>query len=174
MLKLWNIDTALSLLFAVSEVQNMNNKITSWIQDYVSFIAIESPLLKFDCIVICYRIAFASHPQFIEQTRNASFKTLSDPKYCGKMKVLRGLLSVFHKERCKVLLFSLSTKVGSKQLFWKLAFHFKKQQLSQIMKPQMAGVFPRLNNERGWFISEMFSMRSTCFFICVKCVSLSK
>ena len=72
----------------------------------------EEGLFQFDRFVLFYRIAFASHPQFIEQTRNASFKTLSDPKYCGKMKVLRGLLSVFHKERCKVLLFSLSTKVN--------------------------------------------------------------
>ncbi len=58
-----------------------------------------------------HRLAFAEHPQFLEQTRTASFRTLSDPKYCGKMKVLRGLLSVFHKEHCKVLLFSLSTRV---------------------------------------------------------------
>ena len=36
----------------------------------------------------------------------------SDPKYCGKMKVLAGLLSVFRKQKAKILLFSYSTRVG--------------------------------------------------------------
>ncbi len=35
---------------------------------------------------IC-QVAFASHPEFLQLTREASFRTLSDPKYCGKMKV---------------------------------------------------------------------------------------
>lgn len=35
---------------------------------------------------IC-EIAFAKHPQFVSQASEASFRTLSDPKYCGKMKV---------------------------------------------------------------------------------------
>ncbi len=33
------------------------------------------------------KVAFKDHPQFLEQSREASFRTLSDPKYCGKMKV---------------------------------------------------------------------------------------
>lgn len=32
-------------------------------------------------------LAFSMHPQFLQQSRNASFRTLSDPQYCGKMKV---------------------------------------------------------------------------------------
>ena len=32
-------------------------------------------------------VAFEKHPGFVNQTREASFQTLSDPKYCGKMKV---------------------------------------------------------------------------------------
>ncbi|XP_067677911.1 DNA excision repair protein ERCC-6-like 2 [Haliotis asinina] len=57
------------------------------------------------------KIAFKDHPQFLEQSREASFRTLSDPKYCGKMKVLQGLLSVFHKTHSKVLVFSYSTRL---------------------------------------------------------------
>lgn len=36
--------------------------------------------------VIC-EAALKEHPEFVVQTMEASFKTLSDPKYCGKMKV---------------------------------------------------------------------------------------
>ncbi|XP_014679912.1 PREDICTED: DNA excision repair protein ERCC-6-like 2, partial [Priapulus caudatus] len=58
---------------------------------------------------ICERVL--SHcPEFVDQTRHAAFRTLSDPKYCGKMAVLAGLLRVFRKERSKVLLFSYSTR----------------------------------------------------------------
>jgi len=35
---------------------------------------------------IC-KAALSKHPEFVSQTREAAFKTLSDPKYCGKMKV---------------------------------------------------------------------------------------
>jgi hypothetical protein len=35
---------------------------------------------------IC-KTVFCQHPQFIRQTREAAFKTLSDPRFCGKMKV---------------------------------------------------------------------------------------
>jgi hypothetical protein len=35
---------------------------------------------------IC-KAALKEHPEFVAQTKEASFKTLSDPKYCGKMKV---------------------------------------------------------------------------------------
>ena len=31
--------------------------------------------------------AFKDQPQFVELTRSAAFRTLSDPRYCGKMKV---------------------------------------------------------------------------------------
>ncbi|KAH9510325.1 DNA excision repair protein ERCC-6-like 2 [Bulinus truncatus] len=56
-------------------------------------------------------IAFKDHPHFIGQTSTASFRTLSNPKYCGKMKILEGLLSVFHQNHDKVLIFSYSTKL---------------------------------------------------------------
>ncbi|XP_052775381.1 DNA excision repair protein ERCC-6-like 2 isoform X2 [Mya arenaria] len=59
---------------------------------------------------IC-KAALKDHPEFVSQTKEASFKTLSDPKYCGKMKVLQGLLKVFNKEKSKVLVFSYSTQV---------------------------------------------------------------
>ena len=42
----------------------------------------------------------------------SSFELLSDPKYCGKMKVLDKLLRVFQEGRRKALLFSRSTQVG--------------------------------------------------------------
>ena len=35
---------------------------------------------------IC-QAAFASHPEFLQQSREAAYRTLSNPKYCGKMKV---------------------------------------------------------------------------------------
>ena len=35
---------------------------------------------------IC-KAVFAEFPQFYSQTKDAAFRTLSDPKYCGKMKV---------------------------------------------------------------------------------------
>nr|KAG5713963.1 hypothetical protein BaRGS_020291 [Batillaria attramentaria] len=56
-------------------------------------------------------IAFKDHPEFISQTQEAAFRTLSDPKYCGKMKVLQGMLSVFAKSHSKVLVFSYSTRL---------------------------------------------------------------
>ena len=59
---------------------------------------------------ICETV-FAKHSQFVEQCRQASFRTLSNPKYCGKMKVLHELLCVFHKEKAKVLLFSQSARL---------------------------------------------------------------
>ncbi|XP_053395526.1 uncharacterized protein LOC123523704 isoform X2 [Mercenaria mercenaria] len=55
--------------------------------------------------------ALSKHPEFVAQTKEASFKTLSDPKYCGKMKILQGLLKVFYKEHSKTLVFSYSTQV---------------------------------------------------------------
>ncbi|XP_060584908.1 LOW QUALITY PROTEIN: DNA excision repair protein ERCC-6-like 2 [Ruditapes philippinarum] len=59
---------------------------------------------------IC-KAALKEHPEFVAQTKEASFKTLSDPKYCGKMKILQGLLKVFYKEHSKALVFSYSTQV---------------------------------------------------------------
>ncbi|GFN83057.1 DNA excision repair protein ercc-6-like 2, partial [Plakobranchus ocellatus] len=58
-----------------------------------------------------FRIAFRDQPQFVELTRSAAFRTLSDPRYCGKMKILQGLLHVFEKNHDKVLIFSYSTKL---------------------------------------------------------------
>ncbi|XP_076462027.1 uncharacterized protein LOC143294538 isoform X2 [Babylonia areolata] len=56
-------------------------------------------------------VAFRDHPEFLELAREAAFRTLSDPKYCGKMKVLHGMLSVFAKDHSKVLIFSYSTRL---------------------------------------------------------------
>ncbi|KAI8773176.1 DNA excision repair protein ERCC-6 2, partial [Biomphalaria glabrata] len=56
-------------------------------------------------------LAFRDHPHFVEQTSTASFRTLSDAKYCGKIKILEGLLSVFEQNHDKVLIFSYSTKL---------------------------------------------------------------
>ena len=55
--------------------------------------------------------ALAGHPEFVHDAETASFRTLSDPKHCGKMEVLHGLLKVFRKEGCKVLLFSYSVQL---------------------------------------------------------------
>ncbi|BFY99657.1 hypothetical protein BsWGS_02697 [Bradybaena similaris] len=55
--------------------------------------------------------AFKDCPQFMQQTHTAAFRTLSDPKYCGKMKVLQGLLSAFTANHDKVLVFSYSTRL---------------------------------------------------------------
>ncbi|XP_077981939.1 DNA excision repair protein ERCC-6-like 2 [Glandiceps talaboti] len=59
---------------------------------------------------ICAKM-FAKYPQFGQLTRSAAFATLSDPVYCGKMKVLVKLLDIFKKEGSKVLLFSYYTKL---------------------------------------------------------------
>ncbi|ELU06400.1 hypothetical protein CAPTEDRAFT_223034 [Capitella teleta] len=59
---------------------------------------------------ICLK-AFERHPEFMKDASRATFRTLSDPKHCGKMKVLQGLLSVFHKQKSRVLVFSYSTKL---------------------------------------------------------------
>ncbi|KAK6180078.1 hypothetical protein SNE40_012292 [Patella caerulea] len=55
--------------------------------------------------------ALKDHQEFINLKEDATFRTLSDPKYCGKMKILEGLLQVFYKTHCRVLIFSLSTKL---------------------------------------------------------------
>ena len=54
---------------------------------------------------------FARYAEFAGCTELSSFELLSDPKYCGKMKVLEKLMGMFHEERSKVLLFSRSTQV---------------------------------------------------------------
>ncbi|XP_013393762.1 DNA excision repair protein ERCC-6-like 2 isoform X1 [Lingula anatina] len=59
---------------------------------------------------IC-NIVFENYPQFLQQDKWARFDTLSNPKYCGKMKVLVGILSVCAKNKSKVLLFSYSTRL---------------------------------------------------------------
>jgi SNF2 family DNA or RNA helicase len=65
---------------------------------------------KHKCREICEEV-FLQHHEFIYITRQASFQTLSDPEYCGKMKVLDKLLEVFKEEGSKVVLFSQSTQL---------------------------------------------------------------
>ncbi|XP_040211409.1 DNA excision repair protein ERCC-6-like 2 isoform X1 [Rana temporaria] len=59
---------------------------------------------------ICSEV-FSKFPEFIQQTKEAAFETISDPKYSGKMKVLQQLLNHCRKNKDKVLLFSFSTKL---------------------------------------------------------------
>ena len=59
---------------------------------------------------LCLRV-FARYPEFSGCAEMSSFELLSDPKYCGKMKVLEKLLRVFKEEHSKLLLFSRSTQV---------------------------------------------------------------
>ncbi|KAM5194647.1 DNA excision repair protein ERCC-6-like 2 [Mantella aurantiaca] len=59
---------------------------------------------------ICLEV-FSKFPEFIQQTKEAAFETISDPKYSGKMKVLQQLLNHCRKNKDKVLLFSFSTKL---------------------------------------------------------------
>ncbi|XP_056020257.1 DNA excision repair protein ERCC-6-like 2 isoform X3 [Ostrea edulis] len=60
--------------------------------------------------MIC-KAVFQEFPHFYHHTQDSAFRTLSDPKYCGKMKILQRLLKVFQKDHSKVLLFSYSTRV---------------------------------------------------------------
>ncbi|XP_068093562.1 DNA excision repair protein ERCC-6-like 2 isoform X2 [Hyperolius riggenbachi] len=59
---------------------------------------------------ICSEV-FSKFPEFVKQTKEAAFQTISDPKYSGKMKVLQQLLNHCRKNKDKVLLFSFSTKL---------------------------------------------------------------
>ncbi|KAL9951050.1 hypothetical protein ACROYT_G043643 [Oculina patagonica] len=59
---------------------------------------------------LCLRV-FARYPEFSGRAEMSSFELLSDPKYCGKMKVLEKLLKVFKEEHSKLLLFSRSTQL---------------------------------------------------------------
>lgn len=59
---------------------------------------------------VCTEV-FAKFPEFVKQSRDAAFETISDPVYSGKMKVLQQLLNHFRKNKDKVLLFSFSTKL---------------------------------------------------------------
>ncbi|XP_040272919.1 DNA excision repair protein ERCC-6-like 2 isoform X1 [Bufo bufo] len=59
---------------------------------------------------ICGEV-FSKFPEFIQQSKEAAFETISDPKYSGKMKVLQQLLNHCRKNKDKVLLFSFSTKL---------------------------------------------------------------
>ncbi|XP_078355555.1 DNA excision repair protein ERCC-6-like 2, partial [Oculina patagonica] len=59
---------------------------------------------------LCLRV-FARYPEFSGCAEMSSFELLSDPKYCGKMKVLEKLLKVFKEEHSKLLLFSRSTQL---------------------------------------------------------------
>lgn len=57
------------------------------------------------------QMVFNKYPQLIEMSCKASLITLSDPKYCGKMKTLDLLLEKFVAEKSKVLIFSLSVQL---------------------------------------------------------------
>jgi len=59
---------------------------------------------------LCLRV-FARYPEFSGDAELSSFELLSDPKYCGKMKVMEKLLRVFTEEHSKLLVFSRSTQV---------------------------------------------------------------
>ena len=59
---------------------------------------------------LCLQV-FARYPEFSNCSDLSSFEVLSNPEYCGKMKVLDKLLRMFRREHCKVLLFSRSTQV---------------------------------------------------------------
>ena len=57
------------------------------------------------------KAVFSRYPQLSEMSCKASLLTLSDPKYCGKMKTLALLLEKFTAEKSKVLIFSLSVQL---------------------------------------------------------------
>ena len=59
---------------------------------------------------VCQEV-FKRYPQLLEMSCKASLITLSDPKYCGKMKTLDLLLEKFTAEKSKVLIFSLSVQL---------------------------------------------------------------
>ena len=70
----------------------------------------EIPFVCFQAKELCLRV-FARYPEFSGCTELSSFELMSDPKYCGKMKVLDKLLGIFRTEHSKALLFSRSTQV---------------------------------------------------------------
>ncbi|KAE8633255.1 hypothetical protein XENTR_v10001829 [Xenopus tropicalis] len=59
---------------------------------------------------VCNEV-FSKFPEFVRQSKDAAFETLSNPRYSGKMKVLQQLLNHCRKNKDKVLLFSFSTKL---------------------------------------------------------------
>ena len=59
---------------------------------------------------LCLHV-FTRYPEFSGCTELSSFELLSDPKCCGKMKVLEKLMGMFQEERSKLFLFSRSTQV---------------------------------------------------------------
>ncbi|XP_041042629.1 DNA excision repair protein ERCC-6-like 2 isoform X2 [Carcharodon carcharias] len=59
---------------------------------------------------VCEHV-FCKFPEFAQQSKEAAFMTISDPKYSGKMKVLQRLLDHCRRNQEKILLFSLSTKL---------------------------------------------------------------
>ncbi|XP_052090388.1 DNA excision repair protein ERCC-6-like 2 [Mytilus californianus] len=83
---------------------------------------------------------YEQFPQYFTDSKEASFRTLSDPKYCGKMKVLKGLLSVFYKDHSKVLVFSYSTRVLDifEQYLMTTEYEYRRLDGSTSMKKRMA------------------------------------
>ncbi|XP_069126621.1 DNA excision repair protein ERCC-6-like 2 isoform X2 [Argopecten irradians] len=92
-------------------------------------------------------------PEFFSETREAAFRTLSDPKYCGKMKILKGLLSVFCRDHSKVLLFSYSTKVLDilEQYMMTTGYEYRRLDGSTSAKKRM-DLVREFNNDPSIFI----------------------
>uniref|UniRef100_A0A8C4RZX1 Excision repair cross-complementation group 6-like 2 n=1 Tax=Erpetoichthys calabaricus TaxID=27687 RepID=A0A8C4RZX1_ERPCA len=57
---------------------------------------------------VCMQV-FSTFPEFIQQSDHSAFEIISDPKYSGKMKVLKHLLERCIRNKDKLLLFSFST-----------------------------------------------------------------
>ncbi|XP_037071357.1 DNA excision repair protein ERCC-6-like 2 [Pollicipes pollicipes] len=57
------------------------------------------------------RLVFERFPEFASMSRIQAFRALSDPKYCGKMKVLIALIDHFRQRSQKILIFSYSTRM---------------------------------------------------------------
>ena len=65
---------------------------------------------EFQATRICAEV-FRKHPKFTTMSHKASFLTLSSTEYCGKMQTLEKLLETFHRDKDKVIIFSMSVKV---------------------------------------------------------------
>ncbi|KAF0307361.1 DNA excision repair protein ERCC-6-like 2 [Amphibalanus amphitrite] len=59
---------------------------------------------------VCQSV-FDQFPELARLSRSQAYRALSDPKYCGKMKVLTTLIEHFRQKSQKVLIFSYSTRM---------------------------------------------------------------
>ena len=62
------------------------------------------------CREIC-ELLFQKYSALQEMYKQKKFSQMSNPSYCGKMRVLQKLLSVLYSKNDKVLLFSHSTQL---------------------------------------------------------------